>query len=357
MRKPLLALLALLIGGILIVVIYIGSGRYGLDSAEFRPNPVPDLVPNDALTTGEHLAKGLVVKGEDIAVDSNGLVYSGSIADGNIYRLEPASGQVEVFADTGASPVGMKFDPNGNLIVCLVPTGLVSFDAAGKATVLTDLFEGRPFGFIDDVDIAADGKIYFSDATTRFTGRDGNPGFTYEVLDSRPYGSLYVYDPATRETRLLLRDLYFANGVAVAPDQSFVLVAETFRSRITRYWLTGEKAGTFDTYVDDLPGYPDGVMAASEGGFWVAMPFKRDPLAESLQPWPFLKNLLAATPENLWAKPSRYGLLARVVEGAIAETLQDPTGKVFAVTNAVESGDHLYLGTLEGDSVVRVPFR
>lgn len=357
MKKTLLALLALSIGGFSIVVIYIGSGRHTLDSAAYRPNPVPELAPNEALAAGEHLAKGAIVKGEDVAVDPKGLVYAGSIADGKIYRLDSGTGRVDVFANTGASPVGMKFDGNGNLIVCVVPTGLVSFDAAGKATVLSESFDGRRYGFIDDLDIAADGKIYFSDATTRFTGRDGNPGFTHEVLDSRPYGSLYVYDPAIRETRLLLNGLYFANGIAVSPDQSFVLVAETFRSRVTRYWLQGEKAGTSDTYIDNLPGYPDGVMAASEGGFWVAMPFKRDPLAEMLQPWPFLKNLLAATPESLWAKPSRYGLLARVAEGAVIETLQDPSGKVFAVTNAVEAGDSLYLGTLEGDSVVRLRFR
>lgn len=337
------------------VVVYVGSGLYILDSAAYTPEPVPALEENRRLSEAELLAKGVVVKGEDVAVDQDGLVYSGSNQDGKIYRLDPASGRAEVFADTRALPIGMRFDAAGNLIVCVVPDGLLSFDRAGRAEVLTDSWNGERFGFIDDVDVAEDGKIYFSDATTKFNGRDGNLGFVHEVLDSRPYGSLFVYDPATRSTTRLLSDLYFANGVAVSHDQSFVLVAETFRSRVTRYWLKGDKAGQSDVFIDNLPGYPDGILASPNGGFWVAMPYKRDPLAESLQPWPFLKNLLAATPETLWAKPSRYGLVARIDEGRIIETLQDPSGRIFAVTNAVEHAGRLYLGTLENDALARIP--
>lgn len=357
MNKSILAGAATVAAAILGAVVYVGMGMHTLDSAAYTPQAVPELPADRRLSQAEQLAKGVILKGEDVAVDSKGLVYSGSNADGRIYRLDPSTGRIGIFADTGALPIGMKFDGAGNLIVCVVPTGLVSIDPQGGKKVLTDSWNGEPFGFIDDVDVAADGRIYFSDATTKFTGRDGNPGFEHEILDSRPYGRLFVYDPASGTTRLLLKDLYFANGIAVAPDQSFVLVAETFRSRITRYWLRGDRAGSSEIFIDNLPGYPDGVLPASEGGFWVAMPFKRDSLAEAVQPWPFVKNLLAAVPKSLWARPNRYGLVMRMDEAKVLDSLQDPDGGIYSLTNAVEHGDHLYLGTLEGDSVSRVRLR
>src|SRR5688572_31973706 len=54
------------------------------------------------------------------------------------------------------------------------------------------------------------------------------------LLEHQPNGRLMAMDPKTLKPRTLLRGIYFANGVAVSPDQSFVLVAETGRYRIRR---------------------------------------------------------------------------------------------------------------------------
>ena len=86
-----------------------------------------------------------------------------------------------------------------------------------------------------------------------------------EPLEARPWGRLIEYDPATNRARVLLDDLYFANGVAVSEDGSFVLVAETFRYRIRRYWLTGPRAGEDEVFADNLPGFPDGVSGDGRG--------------------------------------------------------------------------------------------
>lgn len=55
-------------------------------------------------------------------------------------------------------------------------------------------------------------------------------------------GRLLVYAPATGEATVLAGGLWYANGVAVAPDESFVAVVETCSMRVRRYWLKGEKA-------------------------------------------------------------------------------------------------------------------
>lgn len=361
MRKLLLRIVLLAVSIIILFSIYIGLFGWNISSAPYWPPSPPEAIGvlspngNDRLASAEVIADGVIKRGEDIALDKQGRLYSGSNEDGKIYRVTftESGPRAEVFADVGLIPIGMVFDKDDNLIVCHVPKGLISISPDGRQTVLTDSVDGSPFGFIDDVDVAPDGKIYFSDASTKFTGREGNLGWEYEMMDSRPYGRLLVFDPETKTTKVLLKDLYFANGVAVSPDGEYVLVNETFRARIVRYSLKGETADSH-YWAENLPGYPDGILKDGRGGFWVAMPAKRETSVESILPFPFIKNIITALPKWMWVRPARYGYVARIEDGKISETLQDPSGTVFSVTNAVERDGYLYLGTLQGASLWRI---
>lgn len=82
-------------------------------------------------------------------------------------------------------------------------------------------------------------------------------------VEGRPSGRLLRYDPATGSTHVLARHLMFANGVALSPDQDFVVVAESFRMRLQRYNIKGPKAGTLEQFGPILPGC---VRAASGVG-------------------------------------------------------------------------------------------
>jgi sugar lactone lactonase YvrE len=48
-----------------------------------------------------------------------------------------------------------------------------------------------------------------------------------DILEARPHGRLMSFDPSTGRTAVLARDLYFANGVSVSPDQSSLIYCET----------------------------------------------------------------------------------------------------------------------------------
>jgi sugar lactone lactonase YvrE len=52
---------------------------------------------------------------------------------------------------------------------------------------------------------------------------------------------LLEYDPATRETRCLVNGLYFANGVSLAADGTYLVYAETFTNSVAKLWLLGDK--------------------------------------------------------------------------------------------------------------------
>jgi len=128
------------------------------------------MEPNDTLMKAELLGKGQLNGPEDTAVDSLGRVY-GSQQDGSIARID-TDGSIEIFARTGGRPLGMAFDANGNLIVADAFKGLLSIDPQGRITVLTTEADGVPFKFTDDLEIASDGRIYFSDASDKFEQHD-----------------------------------------------------------------------------------------------------------------------------------------------------------------------------------------
>lgn len=88
-------------------------------------------------------------------------------------------------------------------------------------------------------------------------------------------GRLMKYDPKTKKVKVLLRHLFFANGVAVSQNSSFVLVTETNANRVLRYWLKGRRSGKAEVFAK-LEGCPDNVERNPKGEFWVAQNPKLD---------------------------------------------------------------------------------
>src|SRR5262249_11017598 len=156
----------------------------------------------------------------------------------------------------------------GNLLVADTRRGLLSVSPGGQVTVLADKAAGRPIALANELAVARDGTVYFSDSTVTPYARID---LTRELLENRSTGRLLRSDPRTHHTAVLLSGLSLANGVALAPDQSYVLVVESYRYRITRYWLKGPKAGTHDTFASNLPGFPDNITAGPNGTCWVAL--------------------------------------------------------------------------------------
>ncbi|HZO12357.1 MAG TPA: SMP-30/gluconolactonase/LRE family protein [Polyangiaceae bacterium] len=318
------------------------------------PEATGPLAVNEALRKAERLSTAVGDGGrgpETIAFDEDGRIYSGT-HDGRIVRMKNDGSGLEVFTNTYGRPLGLAFDAKKNLIVADAKKGLLKVDPKGNVTNLATEAGGVRIGFADDLDIAQDGRIYFSDASTRF----GYGDHVLDLLEGRPNGRLLRYDPATRKTEVLIPELYFANGVALAEDESFVLVNETGRLRITRLWLSEKKAGERDIFAEGLPGYPDGISRGTKGRFWVAIfaPVQED--AQWLAPRPFVKKVVARLPRRLWPAPKRFGYaLALDQQGHIVETFQDPTGsQVFNITSAEEHKGFLYLGTLEAPHIGRL---
>lgn len=350
-RKVLLVVLSLL--GAL--VLYLLLWPVGIDPAAWSPPEAPKLegiyATNTRLSGVERLPKGAGHKPEGVAIDREGRIYSG-MEDGQIVRWLPAGGAPEAFAATGGRPLGMDFDAQGNLIIADANKGLLAINPQGAVSVLTTETGGVPFRCTNDLDIARDGTIYFTDASAKF------PLAIYkqDLFEHRPNGRLLAFDPSTKQTRVVLDKLHFANGVALSPDQSFVLVVETGKYRVHRVWLDGEKKNLTEIFIDNLPGFPDNISSNGNDKFWLALVTPRSPLLDKLLPRPFLRKVVLRLPEFLQPAPQRYGfVLGLSRDGQVVANLQDPSGQSFAlISNVLEHQGKLYLGSIGEDVVGRI---
>ncbi|PSF10470.1 SMP-30/gluconolactonase/LRE family protein [Marinobacter halophilus] len=343
--------------GLLVVFLLLGSFLLTpspIDSKAWQAPSPPALTgvlaPNERLRLADLLARDQVYGPEDTAVDAQGVLYTGT-QDGKIVRVFP-DGRVENWLDTEGRPLGMVFNGEGNLIVADAWRGLLSINPEGVITVLAREAGGTLFRFTDDVDIAPDGRIYFTDASSRFN----QPDYLLDLLEMRPHGRLLRYDPRTRRTEELLGNLHFANGVAVSPAGNYVLVNETWKYRILKYWIAGPKAGQAEVFADNLPGFPDNLAVDGEGRYWVAFPTLRNARVDSMHRKPWLKNLVAKLPDSLKPQPQDYGLVVAFdASGRMLISLQDTRGThLQEITSVNPHEGTLYFGSLHNDRIGRL---
>lgn len=310
------------------------------------------LEPRGRLISADIVGAGLMDRSEDIALAPDGSVFV-SEHHGGLVRLWEEDGiwQGENFVHvTDAPALGLQWDAHGRLIVA-ASNGLYAVDIETRTveTLVTQL-AGRPLGFADDLDIGPDGRIYFSEASWKWVNTIDRLSYPYDMAENRPYGLLAAFDPQTGETEVLADSLYFANGVAMAADGRSVFVLETYRYRLSRYWLEGPRAGELEIVDDNLPGIPDGVMGDGEGRLYIAMDTQRVPLMAFLHRNPFVTRMLTKLPEWVWLRagtPKGF-ILVMTEDGEYLDSYHDPDGRFGFIANVVpaENGD-LWIGSLD----------
>lgn len=337
---------------IVLLVVYLAVFPVPISPVAWTPPAAPSLTgqfqQNSRLASIQRLSLGNGFAPEDIAIDSEDRIYAG-FDDGRIMRLQADGTRPEEFSNTHGRPLGLAFDAAGNLIVADAIKGLLTIGRDGLVTTLTTDADGIRFGCTNDLDIAKDGMIYFTDASSKFPLTN----FTADILEHGPNGRLFAYDPKTKATRTLMGDLSFANGVAISTDQSFLLVVETAAYRIHRLWLSGPRQGQSEIFIENLPGFPDGLSSNGKDRFWVALVTPRDAMLDKLLPHPFLRKVVYRLPRFLQPAPKRYSfVLGLDVQGKVVENLQNGAADCYAqIANAVEHNGALYFGSI-GESTV-----
>ncbi|WP_345195323.1 SMP-30/gluconolactonase/LRE family protein [Kistimonas scapharcae] len=321
-----------------------------------NPGYTGDFAANSELSSLETLTLEGRDGPEDLAMDQQGRIYAG-VKDGTILRIIPG-GKVERWAETSGRPLGLGFDSKDNLLVADAYRGLLSFDPSGRKTVLADQVDGQPLVYANAVDEGPDGTLYFSESSVKF-GAEASGG-TYEaslldLMEHGGHGRLLAFDPATGEVRELVNGLNFANGVAVSHDGRSVLVNETGGYRVLRYWLEGDKAGTVDVVIDNLPGFPDNLSKGQNGRYWIGLASPRSTALDKLSDKPFLRTVAQRLPPAMRPKAQRYGhVVAFDDNGNIVRNLQDELGRFAFTTGVLETDEYLYLSSLMEQQIGRV---
>lgn len=292
---------------------------------------------------------------EHIVVAKDGKLYT-TVASGNILRMNTDGTAREVFANTGGRVLGFDFDAAGNMVAADAVKGLLSISPDKKITVLTDKVGTERIRYADAVIVASNGKMYVSDASARFAPASWGGTFEASVLDileQSATGRILEYDPATQATRIVVRGLSFANGLALSQDEQTLFVNETGKYRV---WKISVKASNLDVaqaspqatvLFDNLPGYPDNLMRGMDGKIWLGFAKPRNPTIDKLATQPFLRKLTLRLPRAMWPIPKAYGhVMAFTEDGKVVADLQDPTGAYPETTAVTETPARLYIQSL-----------
>ncbi|XAT60648.1 ABC transporter permease [Rhodobacteraceae bacterium Araon29] len=314
---------------------------------------------NNKLHHVDIIGLGKIEGPEDVILDEDDNLYAGT-RQGDIAKfLAPDYKEMVTFAHIGGRPLGMAFDANGNLITCVASMGVYSVSPLGSVSKITDqtnrswtsVVDDSRLNLADDLDIAPDGKIYFSEATKRFDTHT----WAVDCLESRGNGRIVCHDPKTNKTKTIVSNLIFPNGICTSHDGQSILFAESWACRISRYWINGPKNGSVEPVIPNLPGYPDNINRASDGTYWLALLGMRGPALDLAQTMPsFRKRMARRVSDDSWLFPNiNTGCVLKFDEnGEVLDALWDLGGVNHPMLSSMrEHKGYLYLGGVSNNRI------
>ena len=252
--------------------IVVGSGC----SRENTSGPARQPFPYDALDSAAYLSEfDVVVEVEDTqvftegpAVAPDGRVYFTNMRTHKVLRWDPASERLDTFRENTNAANGLVFDREGRLLACEGTAGRVTrMDiASGEIEVLADTYNGLPLDPPNDLCLDSQGRVYFSSRPATGAPSSGNVVAVYRI------------DPDGALTRLLAGpEIDMPNGVAFSPDESTFYLIETHRDADRHRDLRAfdfASDGTLSNervLIDFYPGRSgDGMAIDAQGNLYVA---------------------------------------------------------------------------------------
>jgi sugar lactone lactonase YvrE len=311
---------------------------------------------NDRLANATIIDLGQHESPEDIS-GSGEFIYASTL-DGRILRLRPDGRDLKVFAQTGGRPLGLEFDAAGNLLVANAQLGLQSVAPDGRVSRLLEEWSAGQRVYPNDVAVAVDGRIYFSESSSKFSGRDFADSYDASLLaiiEHGGHGRVFEFAPASGRARVIMSGLNYANGVALSSDQRFLLVSETASYRIWRYWLQGPDTGRSEVVLDNLPGFPDNINTGLNGRFWVGLIAPRNELLDKLSGMPWARKVILRLPQAVRPAAEKSSHVIGIDgNGVVLMNLQDTQALFPSITGAYETRDALFLSSLFGHRLARL---
>jgi ribose transport system permease protein len=342
--------------------------KLAINPFHYRAGPLVDVTDpstvwraNKELDDAEPIGLGLIEGPEDCVVDDAERVYCGD-RRGWIWRISGEGYRdAQIFARTGGTPLGHVWDQHGNLVVCVGGIGVARIDPTGDLEWIATHAKRRRFQlhddtairFADDLDVAPDGSIYFSDASSRISA--GN--LLQMAAEYRPDGRVLRIDP-DGSVDTVATSFASANGICTSHDGQSILIASTLFFRVDRLWISGPKQGQIEPVIENMPALPDNINRASDGNYWMSFTALRTPFLDIFLRHPeYRRAMTKQLPLDEWVLPQQnLSCVAKFTEaGDIIKIMWDSTAsKHPLVTSMSEHRGWLYIGGLQNNRVGRV---
>lgn len=189
-----------------------GQGRAGAPQAPAVDTVAPDIPGVVAGGTKVQVLKeGLSGTEGPIAMPDGSVIFS-EIDAGRTIRIDK-DGTFSTFLENTGNTTGVAFDRQGRLFAAVVPWGTTKFSiiypAAAKRVVI-DNYDGKAFGRPNDLTIARNGGMYFTDSA------NAQP----RPAEPLPLpAAVYYLPPGATKAIQLMTDVNFPNGVLLSGDE------------------------------------------------------------------------------------------------------------------------------------------
>jgi gluconolactonase len=203
------------------------------------------------------------------------LIFS-DIPNNRQMRLLEDDSHLSVFRTPSYNSNGSTVDRQGRLVSCEHGgRRVVRFEHDGSITIIADHYDGKRLNSPNDVVVASNGSIWFSDPTY---GADGN----YEGLKAdleQATHNVYRVDPQTGTVTLVIDDFTQPNGLCFSPDEKKLYIIDSgithggpAHIRVFDVDLDTGKLANGRVFAEGFaPGFTDGMRADIEGNIWCSM--------------------------------------------------------------------------------------
>ena len=195
------------------------------------------------------------------------------IPNDRVLRWDATDGSVSVFAEGAGNQNGHTVDREGRLVACEHRGRRVSrIEHDGSVTTLADRFEGKRLNSPNDVVVASDGGIWFTDPTYGIDSDYEGDKAASEIGAS----NVYRIDP-DGTVAAVATDFVKPNGLAFSPDESVLYIADTGATHvedgprhIRAFSVSDNRLSGGDVFATCDVGLFDGFRVDEDGNIWTS---------------------------------------------------------------------------------------
>lgn len=346
------------------------------------PKPLTGILSiNNKLAVGKRILENEIIGPEALVVEGN-TIYTTTF-DGKVVKIvnekivdiisfndEKKCGTFETEKKCGR-PLGIRRYNKDILIVLDSYYGIYFVDFSKKIYkngyelfLSSDkLTKEKPAMMLNDFDIINNEDLYISDSSSKWDRRR----FFHILSEAQSNGRILKVNLKTKNVSIFQENLFFPNGVQQLSKDS-IIVAECGMARIWKIYISGDKIGQREIFIENLPGLPDNIRFSEYSKtFFVGLTGLRHAdkfnMYDMMGKHATFRNILAKTlPEKFFSKiPSffvdKHSILIEInLKGEIVSTYQDPQSTVVEdVSHVADDENYLYLGSYHSKFIVKVP--